>query len=123
MDPSRPRSTQPIPSDVGIAKSLADQDLEGVFLIPDIAKAIADKLWMRTTNDDLPDVKTLMVAPINAVQQGQRVMIGILYLTSKEAGENALVPADTIPLKAFADALGLVYPLIMRKMAKLSGGR
>ena len=119
MDPARKQKTNqmPIPADRGLAQALRSKDAQGVFIIRDIAEATEMGIWLKSPTDGFPDVKTLMAAPIIANEPKGRVMLGILYVTSKQDDFRAM---HTIPLKMFADHLGLVYPLIFGAMP--SGG-
>jgi hypothetical protein len=91
----------------------------GVVIINSIAAATDAGWWMKSQNDDLSDVKTLMVTPINGWEHGQKVMLGILYITSIQG---KFAPIYTLPLKALADALGLVYPIIMGSINSVPSG-
>lgn len=114
MEPTRKVNSEPIPADMGLACALRQKDNLGVFIIRDIAEAVDSGMWKRTKNDSLPDVRTLMVAPINGWEHGGKVMIGILYVTSRK---NPFAPAHTLPAKAIADLLGLVYPIVFIRIA------
>lgn len=107
-------------SDEGIALALRQKGIKGVFLIPEIDVAINCGYWKETPNDKLPDVKTLMVAPVNGWDGENKVMLGILYVTSRN---NPFVARHTLPLKAFADILGLAYPsLLTRRLMATEAG-
>ena len=108
-EPSRKVNTVPIPADKGIAATLRDKKTQGVVIIRSIQKAINDDLWLKTPNDTLADIATVMIAPINGVQKGAKAMLGIVYITSRT---NKFVAVDTSPLKAVADLLGLSYSRI-----------
>jgi hypothetical protein len=114
MEPTRKENSEPIPADKGLASALRQKGNLGVFIIRDIAEAVDSGMWMKTKNDSLPDVRTLMVAPINGWEHGEKVMIGILYVTSRK---NPFAPAHTLPSKAIADLLGLVYPIVFIRIA------
>ncbi len=110
MDTYRRESSQPIPSDKGIARALRDKNHRGVCIIRSITQAVSDGIWERTQTDDLHDVRTLMVAPINGYDiGGEKSMVGILYVTS---ARDPFHQIHIEPIKAVADLLGLVYPTI-----------
>jgi hypothetical protein len=111
LEKSRKQRSQPIPANKGLAKALRDADAQGVLLIPDIATAIKEQVWLPTATDDLPDIRCLMVAPVNGIEQSERAMFGIIYITSRREAFSA---PDTLSLKAFADALGMILALIAR---------
>jgi len=112
MEPSRSSTTEPIPADKGLAKALLTYDKQGVVIIRDIPEAAKGPYWYGSRNNHLPDVQTLMAAPINGWEGGSKVMLGILYVTSRK---NVFHEGHTLPMKAFADYLGLVYPPIIRR--------
>jgi hypothetical protein len=111
MEPSRAQNTQPIPSDQGIALALRQKEQQGVFIIENIKDVLGHPLWFPTKTDALEDVKSLMIAPVNGWESGSKVMFGILYVTSGRVGK--LRPEHTLPMKAFADFLGLIYPKVL----------
>jgi len=110
MDPIRASQSEPIPCDRGLPSALLQHNLRGVHIVNDIEQAISEGSWMRTRNDSLPDVKKVMVSPINGWDGDQKGMLGMLYVASKTRDFH---PCDTLPIKAFADMLGLIYPIIM----------
>jgi hypothetical protein len=113
MDVSRQDNTVPIPSNKGLALALREGGQVGVYIIRDISKEVGGALWFGTKNDALPDVRALMAAPINGWDDGTKAMLGILYVTSPK---DIFEPGDTLPLKALADYLGLVYPMVLGKL-------
>lgn len=106
MDPNRSKKTKPIPRDKGIARTLMDKDSQGIWIIPDIKEAIRLAMWEKTDNDELEDLKYVMVGPINAYESGSKAMLGILYVCSRR---RRFEPLDTIEMRAWADMLGLAY--------------
>jgi hypothetical protein len=123
LSASREKTTSPIPAEKGLAKALRDKVCQGVYIVPDIDEAVKEGLWHFTENDKLDDVKAVMVAPINGCEHGAKSMLGMLFVTFPKKGESAFYPADTIPLKAFADHLGLVYPRVISRMEALANGK
>lgn len=120
LDASRESNTEPIPSDAGLARALMEKDKQGVFIIPDLQSAIASGAWLKTKNDALPDMQTIMACPVNGFAPGEKkVMFGILYVTSKM---DVFRPGHTLPLKAIADFLGLVYSVLDDKLAREPAG-
>ncbi len=106
MDPGRDLKSRDLASDKGIARVLMNKDQQGIWLIPCIQSAANVQMWEKTENDDLLDVRHLMVAPINAYESGVRSMLGILYICSKS---RRMEPLDTVEVRAWADLLGLAY--------------
>lgn len=114
LDKSRKQRSQPIPLNKGLANHLRANDAHGVFLIDSIDSAIEGGIWMPTATDGLKDVKKLMVCPVNTVENGSRAMIGILYVTS---ADNSFGAQDSLPLKAFADAIGMALALLLSDLS------
>ena len=110
----RPSLSEPIPSDKGVALILRSKEFMGCYIIHDIPKAIADGIWMETKTDVLPDIRSVMFVPVNSIINGRKHMIGILYVSS--AGQ-PFMQLYIEPLMAFADILGLVYPMIVGKVS------
>ena len=106
FDPSREENSVPIPGNAGIAKVLMEKETQGVLIIRDILKATQKRYWSPSPNDSLPDIRTVMVAPINGWSDRNKTMQGILYVTSQA---NTFSEADTNLIKAIADTLGMVY--------------
>ncbi len=113
---TRTLNTEPLPFDKGLAAALRSKDFVGVYIIHEIVAAIEAGIWMRTKNDDLKDLTTLMVAPINGYESTQKVMLGILYVCSKK--KDVFSPGHALPLKAVVDLLGTVYPSLISRAAK-----
>jgi hypothetical protein len=115
MDPTRNELTEPVRNNEGICEALRKKASLGVIFIRDIKAAIAQGWWKPCKTDDLPDVKTLLIAPINGYILGKKSMLGILYVTSPN---DAFRQTHAEPLKAFADLLGAVYPLITGRLVQ-----
>lgn len=118
-DAARKAGSEPIPADEGIANALRKKQTQGVIIINDVRNASKNDLsWYRTKNDELEDVQCVMVAPINCWEEGTKSMIGMLCVTShgrKFRGRHA------IPLKSFADTLGLVFPILVQHINRVEG--
>lgn len=113
MDPRRAEQTEPLGFDEGLARHLTENQRMGVTIIRDVDQALVKGIWKRTKNDSLPDMKTLMISPINGfAKNAQKVMLGVVYVTSRK---NPFRASHTIPLKALADLLGFLYPSIMER--------
>ena len=111
MDASRAELSVPIPSDKGVALMLRQKNNKGVYICRNIPEAIREGTWLETPTDKLSDIKTVMIAPINGyVNIGeQKSMLGLLYIGSEK---NSFRQINVEPLKAIADILGFVYPII-----------
>lgn len=109
LNPNRAQLSQPIPADQGVARLLRIKNKLGVYFFRDIPQAVDVGAWLAMPSDSFTDIKTLMISPINGYIQGEKGMVGILYVTS---AENPFMQMHLEPLMAFADALGFVYPFI-----------
>jgi hypothetical protein len=119
LEPTRENSTRPIPKDKGLPAAFTQKGHQGVFLINSIEKAASSGMWLETPNDSLPDVNKVMIAPINGWEDGEKVMYGLLYITSRS---KKFRPRETLALKAMADLLGLVNPLVFDSSSKPDHG-
>jgi hypothetical protein len=121
MDKRRPQCSKDIPVDKGIARKLRDSEMMGVFQLRNLQDAIDNDVWMPCESDKFPDVRFMIIAPINWHQVSdsnptslEKVMGGILYVTSPRDNLRA---KHIEPLKAFADTLGTMYPAITGQFA------
>ena len=106
FDPSRERNSVPIAANAGIARVLMERDTQGVVIVRSINDAIEKGWWLGCPNDTLPDIRTVMVCPINGWSGKTKMLLGILYVTSKI---DNFAATDTTLLKVVADHLGMVY--------------
>ena len=112
----RDKQTRPLKSDAGIARFFQRKKKLGVCIIKNIPSAINAEIWEESPNDKLEDIKTLMIAPINGAleQYGngkyKKEMLGLIYITSKY---NKFRLKHMNSLKAIADYLGTLYPLLL----------
>lgn len=116
-DQNRDQFSEPIPADRGLPHRLLSEGFVGVAVIPSIADAIESGQFYKTGNEDRltgPGPKSVMVSPINGWEDSKKVMLGMLSVDSQYLA--AFNAENTIPLKAFADLLGLVYPMLFSKL-------
>jgi len=109
MDPSRAENSEPLPSSEGVARYLRQNNRLGVIVVKDLQKAVKGAGWFATKNDSLPDINSLMVAPINGFVAGHKNMLGILYICSKHDIFNQF-HVDIV--RSCADLLGNTYPML-----------
>lgn len=109
FDLTRKDSSEPIPSNEGVARILRQKNALGVLIVNNIADAIKRNVWFETKNDALPDVQSVMVAPINGYADGQKSMIGLLYIG---ATKNVFSQFHVDIVRGFADYLGTTYPTV-----------
>lgn len=117
---ARASHSQPLPADKGVAHALRDKEKRGVWIVNDIKAAIAEHVWCKQANDDSEDVQSVMVVPINSLENGVPAMLGMLYITAREP---IFKHRNSSAAKAFADELGLVYPILFAKLDELSTRR
>jgi hypothetical protein len=111
---NRPSFSEPIPADKGLPNKLMSKGFAGVFLISSVPKAVAKGDYHETPNDRYGDCTSMMVAPINNCDGAKKVMVGMVSISHPTEGR--FRPVDTVPLKAFADILGLVTPIIIHRI-------
>lgn len=113
MNEMRKSNSVPLPYDEGIADYFRKKKEHGVCIIKDIKAAAEAGIWREDKNDNLGDIKTLMIAPINARidtdDDESKSMIGLLYVTS-QFDKFRLKHMNS--MKGLADYLGTLYPLI-----------
>jgi hypothetical protein len=108
MNSERETLSVPLSSQQGIALKLRNQNQLGVVIVRSIPAAVAEGWWKSCPTDQLADVTTCMVAPINSrTSQGVRSMLGILYVTSRH---DCFRRRHVEPMKGIADLLGMTYP-------------
>lgn len=86
LNAHRKKSSEPIPTNVGIPKFLRqDKNSQGILIYHDLIEAQKNGTYFSTKNDDTypDDIVTMMVAPLNAWSGKQQDMIGIMYITSR----------------------------------------
>jgi len=115
LDLTRKDNTEPIPSDEGVARILRQKNQLGVLIVRDIMEAIKRNTWLPTKNDSLPDVKSVMVAPINGFVNGHKAMLGLLFIGAKK---DIFTRFHVDIVRGFADYMGTVYPVITGHVEK-----
>lgn len=115
MEAIRESRSKPIPADEGLPGKLCSAQYHGVLMIASIKKAIETLEYFKTPNDDLPDCKSAIVCPINGWGDGTKEMVGILSVTSRNLG--GFSQWHTTSMKAIADLLGLVYPILLARLS------
>lgn len=89
FNPQRKKNSEDIPANKGIPRFLKeDNDGQGILIYNDLKAAKKNGTYFHTKNDDKfpDDVKTMMVAPLNAWSGKRESMIGLLYITSRDKG-------------------------------------
>lgn len=106
---ARASTTEPLRADAGLAMSLRNKESRGVFIVNDVKTAIDDGQWEKLRNDENSEIQSVMVVPINSLEDGVSAMVGILYVTSDSP---VFLVRHTSAAKAFADLLGFVFPIL-----------
>ncbi len=121
LSPSREENKESLRADEGLPGAfLRDHGGQGVIIIPDRREAERIGWWKWTKNDELPDVNTVMVCPINGpISDNNRDMFGLLYVTSSRKWPNVFRPCDTPSLSTIADYLGLAYYLTTPRIIEI----
>jgi hypothetical protein len=117
MDSTRETHTEPIPASRGLPAKLTSAKYSGVFLINDIQKAIETGDYLELPNDRLPDCNSAIIGPINGWSDGNKEMVGILSVFSRDKGR--FEQWHTTSFKAVVDILGLAYPMMLTRIATL----
>lgn len=115
LDLSRKDNSQPIPSNEGVARILRQKNQLGILIVKDIKEAIKRNVWFATPNDSLPDIKSVMVAPINGFVNNRKSMVGLLYIGAKK---DMFTQFHVDIIRGFADFLGTIYPVITGHVEK-----
>jgi len=118
QDILRKEFSKPVPHDEGVPNKFITKKFVGVYIIGSIQAAIKAGDYLHTPNDDRKDTQACLIAPINGWENRQKVMVGMICIGHPQL--SYFEAKDTVPLKAFADLLGLVYPIII---GRLSGKR
>jgi hypothetical protein len=94
----RQDSSEDIASNVGIPRFFLDKKSMGILIYNDMEKAAEINAYILTENDKTykNEIKTMMVAPLNAWDGKKQSMIGILYVTSRESGIFSAKHIDTL---------------------------
>jgi hypothetical protein len=87
-----------------------------VLFYSDITKAIAEKAFLKTRNEEMyPDeIRTMMVAPLNGWDGNSNDMLGILYITSRRTGGFKATQVDSV--KFVADALAGAFVAMLGRL-------
>lgn len=115
FDLTRKDNSQLLPSNEGVARILRQKNQLGVLIVNDIKEAIGRNTWFETKNDSLPDIKSVMVAPINGYVKDNKSMVGLLFIGAKK---DLFTQFHVDIVRAFSDYLGTVYPLIIGRVEK-----
>ncbi len=98
MGKSRAITSEDIKATEGIPNLFLNKKFLGVLIYNDLEEAAKLELFKKTQNEQLfkNEIKTLMVAPLNAWDGEIQAMIGLLYLTSREKKTFSIKYVDTI---------------------------
>ena len=127
FNPQRKKNSQDIPANKGIPRFLKeDNDGQGILIYNDLKAAKENGTYFFTKNDDKfpDDVKTMMVAPLNAWSGSKESMIGLLYITSRESDVFKPIHVDSMAFAAdlTASAVANSFEIVKEKI-KNGGSR
>lgn len=121
LNQARETTTEDIPSHEGIPRFLMhDKNSQGVLLYKDLKAADSLGTYKFTKNDELygDDIKTMMVAPMNAWDGKSQSMIGILYVTSRK--EKTFSAKLVEPIGFASDAVANAIATIVNELKKVN---
>ena len=110
LNDKRKKTTEPIPINEGIARFLREEKkAQGILIYNDLDAAANVGSYKITENDrkDPKEIKTMMVAPLNAWAGKKDDMIGILYVTSRKKGVFSPVHVDQLVAAADLTAVAI----------------
>lgn len=113
LNPSRDKTSEPIPANKGVPRFFLDRpSCMGVLVYHDLKKAISFNTFVQTQNEVLypNEISTLMVAPINGWAGKRVMMIGLLYVTSRN---DRFRQEHVDSMRMSADMLGTAVPRIV----------
>ncbi|HEX5355272.1 MAG TPA: hypothetical protein VFW93_03580, partial [Aquabacterium sp.] len=99
LNPKRKKNSEDIPVSQGIPRYLREKnESRGILIYNDLDEAEKMGLFQKTKNDrDFPDdIRTLMVAPMNAWSGAEESMLGILYVSSRKKGVFGAILVDSM---------------------------
>lgn len=124
LNPQREKTTESIPSSVGIPKYLSGNGSTGVLIYNDLNDAATNRTYYRTENDVAypDDIKTMMVAPLNGWSGDEESMIGLLYVCSRNRNVFGPIYVDAIGFCAdlLATTISNSLCIAMEKLEKQS---
>lgn len=114
---NRHKNSEGISSGEGIPRFFLERESKGILIYNDLKKAAAVGAYKITKNDaHYPDeIKTMMVAPLNAWDGKNESMIGLLYVTSRNDNIFSVKDIDSmrfiadISSKTISDAVNAYY--------------
>ena len=117
LSDQRKDSTTDIAANEGIPRFFADKNSRGILIYNDLEKASGINAYLLTDNDKTykDEIKTMMVAPLNAWDGKRQSMIGILYVTSRESNVFSAKHIDTIRFVADMVAKAIGFTVINLK--------
>jgi len=127
LNPQRKRNSEDISSSKGIPRFLMeDNEGQGVLIYNNLKEAQKNGTYYFTKNDvKFPDdIKTMMVAPLNAWSGKRESMIGLLYITSRESGVFKPIHVDSMAFSADLTAAAVANSLeiVKEKIKNNSAG-
>jgi hypothetical protein len=123
LSKKRQDTTTDIAANEGIPRFFADKKSCGVLIYNNLEKASDINAYKFTNNDRIfkDEIKTMMVAPLNAWDGKKQSMIGILYITSRDSDIFSAKHIDTMRFitDTIANAIGF-YVLKLKESGCLN---
>ncbi|MBI3353795.1 MAG: hypothetical protein HY034_02760, partial [Nitrospirae bacterium] len=118
LSSKREETTEGISANEGIPRFfIEEKGSQGILIYNDLHKASSMGAYKRTANDaKYPDeIKTMMVAPLNAWDGKRQSMIGILYIASRESNAFSIIYVDSMRFVADIIAKAFSHFICQRK--------
>lgn len=110
LNSQRGKTSEAIPMNQGIPRFLREEKgAQGVLIYNNVADAAELGAYHLTNNDQKysDDIKTMMVAPLNAWSGKKQDMVGILYITSRESNVFSVKHVDSMAFVADVTAAAI----------------
>ncbi len=118
LSSKREETSENISANEGIPRFfIEEKGSQGILVYNDLRKASEKGAYKWTSNDTkyLDEIKTMMVAPLNAWDGNRESMIGILYVTSRESNAFSIIYVDSMRFIADIIAQAFAHFICQRK--------
>lgn len=110
LNQNRNKTSEPIHANEGVSRIfIEEKDSHGVLICHDIDQLASSGGYKKTYNDEhfSNDFKTFITAPINGLEENRKIMLGLLFITSKN---DPFKIKHVDSLCAIADVIGIAFP-------------
>lgn len=118
LSSKREETTEGISANEGIPRFfIEEKESRGILIYYDLHKASSMGAYKLTMNDSKfsDEIKTMMVAPLNAWDGKRQSMIGILYITSRESNAFSIIYVDSMRFVADIIAKAFAHFICQKK--------